>query len=193
VFIGAEIRLDVGFSVAQARMASLARGGLLRRASDDAYRDLGTGLARVGPLGATRGLSRLVAVRFSDMTIRKDFALVAVRWEAAGPGGALFPALDADIRLSPAGDDATTLAVSGVYRPPLGGLGAGLDRVLLHRVAEATIRAFTRDIATAIADPAISPEQGDTRVQPEPYLRPEPGLPLDRMPGLRDDPFRTPD
>jgi hypothetical protein len=175
VFIGAEIQVDVGFSVALARMAGLARDGLLRRASDDAYRDLGAGLARIGPLGAVPGLSRLVAVRFSDVTVREDHALVAIRWEATGSGGAWFPALDADIRLIPAGDDATTIAVSGVYRPPLGGLGTGLDRVILHRVAEATIRAFTRDIAAAIADPAGSPGvRRDPDLRPEPDLWPEP-------------------
>jgi hypothetical protein len=43
VFIGAEVRLDVGFNVACARMANLARGGLLRGACDDA--DLRPGLA----------------------------------------------------------------------------------------------------------------------------------------------------
>jgi hypothetical protein len=177
VFIGAELRLDVGFNAAQARLANMARGGLLLRACDDAYRDLGAGLARVGPLGAAPGLSRLVAVRFTDMTVHEDFAVVAIRWEATGQGGALFPALDADLKVAPAGDRATLLAVSGVYRPPLGGLGAGLDRVLLHRVAQATIRAFTHQIGAVIAQPAASPEEGRIRRRPEPSLRPEPGTP----------------
>jgi hypothetical protein len=177
VFLGAEIRLDVGFSAAQARMANLARGGLLRRASDEAYHDLGSGLARVGPVGPALGLSRLVAVRFSDMTIHEDYAIVAIRWETVGPGGALFPALDADIKLTPAGDDATMLAVSGVYRPPLGGLGAGLDRVILHRAAQASIRAFAHQIGAAIAHPAVSPATGHTAVLPERSPCPEPGTP----------------
>ena len=114
VFLGAEIRLDVGFNAAQARLANLARGGLLRRASHDAYDELGTGLARIGPLGAAPGMSRLVAVRFSDMAIHEDFAIEAMRWEAIGPGGCLFPALDADIKLTPAGEDATMLTVAGI-------------------------------------------------------------------------------
>ena len=175
MFIGAEIELDVGFNAAQARLTNLARGGLLRRACDDAYHDLGAGLARVGPLGAAPGLSRLVAVRFTDMAVHEDFAIVAIRWEATGPGGALFPALDADLTLTPAGDQATMLAVSGAYRPPLGGLGAGLDRVLLHRVAQASIRAFAHQIGAAIAHPALSPEERRLRGRPEPYPWPEPG------------------
>jgi hypothetical protein len=158
MFIGAEVRLGLGFSAAQARLASLASGGLLRRASDDAYRDLGSGLARVGPLGLAPGMSKLVSVRFTGMAVHEDFASVAMRWEATGPGAALFPALDADIMLTKAGDDATILAVWGVYRPPLGALGAGLDQVVLHRVGQATIGAFTRRIGIAITDPAASPE-----------------------------------
>ena len=38
MFIGAEIRLDVGFSAAQARLANLAHGGLLSRASENAQK-----------------------------------------------------------------------------------------------------------------------------------------------------------
>jgi hypothetical protein len=77
MFIGAEVRLGLGFNAAQARLANLACGGLLRRASDDAYRDLGSGRARVGPLGAAPGMSKLVAVRFSDIAVHEDFAVGA--------------------------------------------------------------------------------------------------------------------
>jgi hypothetical protein len=119
MFIGAEVRLGLGFNAAKARLANLACSGLLRRASDDAYRELGSGLARVGP----PGMSKLVTVRFSEIAVHEDFAVAAMRWEATGPGGALFPALDADIRLTQAGQDATVLVVCGVYRPPFGSLG----------------------------------------------------------------------
>ena len=158
MFIRADVRLDLGFNTAQSRLADLARRGLLRRACDDAYRELGTGLARVGPLGVAPGLSKLVVVRFSDMTVQEDFAIGAMRWEATGPGGALFPALDADITLTRAADDATVLAVWGVYRPPFGGLGARLDQVIMWRVAQSTIRGFTRRIAAAITNPAVWPD-----------------------------------
>src|SRR6516225_3255975 len=104
MFIGAEIRLGLGFNAAEARLANLARGGLLRRASDDAYRDLESGLARVGPLGAAPGMSKLVAVRVHDIAVHEDFAVGARRWEAPGPGGALFRALEADKELLTARD-----------------------------------------------------------------------------------------
>jgi hypothetical protein len=175
MFIGAEVRLDVGYNAAQARLANLAYDGLLRHASDDAYRELGSGLVRVGPLGAAPGMSKLVAVQFTEMTVHEDSAAGAMRWEATGPGGALFPALDADIKLTRAGDDVTALAVSGVYRPPLRSLGAGLDRVVMRRVAQATIRTFTHRIGAAITDPAASPAMADTGLLPDFPPRPEPG------------------
>jgi hypothetical protein len=154
VFISAEVNLGLGFNAAQARLANLTSGGLLRHASDDAYRELGASLARVGPLGMAPGLSKLVAVRFGDMAVHENLATVAMRWEATGPEVALFPALDADIVLTRVAEDTTILAVRGVYRPPLGRLGAGLDRVVMRRVAQPTIRAFTHRIGTAITMPS---------------------------------------
>jgi hypothetical protein len=35
-----------------------------------------------------------------------------------------------------------------VYTPPLGGLGARIDRALLHRVAASTVRSFVSRLAT---------------------------------------------
>jgi len=160
MFIGAEVRLGLGFDATQARLADLTRGGLLRHASDDAYRGLASGLTRVGPLGMAPGMSKLVAVRFGEMVVHEDIAIVAMRWEATGPGGALFPALDADITITKGRDDTAILAVWGVYRPPFGGLGAGLDQVVLRRVAQATIRTFTHRIGAAITAPAEVPDAG---------------------------------
>ena len=45
---------------------------------------------------------------------------------------------------------ATTLTLTGVYRPPLGSVGAGLDQAILHRVATATIRDFLARVGAAI-------------------------------------------
>ena len=177
MFIDAEVRLDVGFNAAQARLANLARGGLLRHASDDAYRGLETALARVGPLGPAPAVSRLVAVRLSDARIDEDSAAWALRWEATGPTGALFPALDADIKLTRVAPDVTSLVVLGTYRPPLGRLGAGLDRAIMRRVALATIQAFTRHLGAVIADPAARPGAVHTAMLPDLILRPGPEMP----------------
>jgi hypothetical protein len=70
--------------------------------------------------------------------------------------GGLFPVLDADIAVAPAGQR-TQLTLAGAYRPPLGRLWAGLDRAALHRVADATIRALVVNVARALTAPAAGP------------------------------------
>jgi hypothetical protein len=79
---------------------------------------------------------------------------LALRWEATGSGGDLFPALDADIKLTPAGAEASLLTLDGAYRPPLGALGAALDTMILHRVATSTARSLLSQIAESIAEQA---------------------------------------
>jgi hypothetical protein len=155
MIVSESIRLEVSFAAAQARLANLAHGSTLLAASRSAYGD-GLTLVRVGPVGPAPGLSKLVEVRYRDLVTRDDGAVLTLRWEASGPGGGLFPALDADITLTPAGDRATTLRLDGAYRPPAGGLGAGLDRALLHRIALATVASFIGRLADSIVHPATA-------------------------------------
>ena len=58
-------------------------------------------------------------MHFQDLKASGDSARLALRWEASGPGGGLFPALDADITLTPAPKHSATLTLTGAYRPPL--------------------------------------------------------------------------
>ena len=154
MFVGEEVMLGLSFRAAQARLANLAHAGSLTSASEGAYGDGLASLIRVGPIGAVPGASKLVQVRFRDLVVHDDTAVLTLRWEATGPGGGLFPALDADITLAPAGEQATRLTLAAAYRPPLSGLGAGLDRAILHRVATATIRSLLSRVAEAFAEPA---------------------------------------
>jgi len=148
MFVGDEVELKVSFAVARERLMQLAGSGLLLSTSEDAY-DLGTaGLARVG----IPGLSKLVRVQAHDLAVTPETVGLAIRWEATGPAGELFPVLDADVRLVRTGEKAAVLTMSGVYRPPLGALGQALDRAILHRVAAATIRGFIAQVAARIAD-----------------------------------------
>lgn len=129
----------------------LAEGGTLLSTSEDAYDHAAAGLAKVG----IPGLSKLVRVQVRELTGTARSAGLAIRWEATGPGGGLFPVLDGDITLALVGDargGATVLGMAGVYRPPLGALGQALDRAILHRVALATIRRFLAGLAARIAD-----------------------------------------
>ena len=153
MFIDDEVSLDVGFAAARARLADLARDDTLASASEAAYGEGVTELIKVGPLGSLPGTSKMVKVRFRNLVERADYAGLAVRWEATGPGGGLFPALDADILVAPTGERSSKLRVTGAYRPPLGALGSALDTAILHRVARATIRAFLSRLAADITSP----------------------------------------
>jgi len=153
MFVAAEVLLDLSFPATASRFANPARGGSLTRASERAYGDGLTGLVRVGPLGAAPGMSKLVEVHFREVVTRGESAVLALRWEATGPCGRLFPALDADMSLTPAGEHSTRLSLAGVYRPPFAALGAGLDRAILHRVADATVRSLLVRVADVLARP----------------------------------------
>src|SRR5271165_20423 len=142
MFVSAEALADLGFPAAAAGLANLARGRLLTGLSQGAYSDGLAGVARMSPVGDVPGMSKLVEVHFLDVVTRGESAVLALRWQATGPGGGLFPALDADIWLTPAGEHSARLSLAGVCRPPLGALGAGLDTAVFHRVADATVRSL---------------------------------------------------
>lgn len=149
MFVSDQRMLAASFAAAAPRLARLAHGGWLRAVSEDAYAGGVEYLVRVGPLGAVPGASRLVRVRFTEPFDRNGTVSVGLRWEATGVTGGLFPALDADIRLT---DDqpAAQVTLTGSYRPPLGVFGAELDRLLLRTVATATIRTLLNEIAAAL-------------------------------------------
>ncbi|MGO8957340.1 MAG: hypothetical protein ACLQFR_08240 [Streptosporangiaceae bacterium] len=153
MFIGDEVRAEVSLAAASTRLASVLGGMALRTASHAAW---GEGIARVGPAGPVPGLSKLVRVLVTEPVRRGAVTVLALRWEATGASERLFPVLDADMTLIPDGDDATLIGLQGVYRPPAGAAGQMLDRVILHRIAAATIRSFLSRIAAAIEDPALS-------------------------------------
>jgi hypothetical protein len=150
MFVGDEVGLDVSLEVARAGLVRLARGGWLSSASEDAYGFGVAGLSRVGALGLTRE----VRVQARELAERDGSAGLAIRWEVTGPGGGLFPVLDADLTVHGTEGDSTLLTLAGAYRPPLGPLGQALDRAILHRVAAATIRNFLSRVAAEITGQA---------------------------------------
>jgi hypothetical protein len=181
MFVTQALTIELGYRAAQARFTNLLRGNWLAGVSEAAYDDGLTGLLRVGP--ATPVAAKLVQVRFLDPVYRGDVMTAGLRWEATGPAGSLFPVLDADLAISPGGQEGTPaaeksarLALTGAYRPPLGRLGAGIDRVALHRVATATMRALLGSVAETITNPATA-GQAANEASPAVRALPEPGVP----------------
>ena len=151
MFVGDEITLGAAYPDARSGLLRLTHGGWLSDASGDAYAEGLTGLVRVGPFGPALGASKLVRVLLLEPVEREGSLTLSLRWEAAGIMGRLFPVLDANVTLIPAGENASQLALAGAYRPPFAAAGQGLDRVLLHRAASATVRSLLRRMAETIA------------------------------------------
>lgn len=164
--------VPVSFAVAASRLEELARGRLLHGVSEHVYRGGVEYLLRVGPAGAVPGVSRLVRVRFAEPSHHDGAMGLALRWEAIGAAGGLFPALDADIRLASDDEGRSTVTLTGSYRPPLGALGARLDRLVLHTVATATISTLLTRIAAALEGAPGPAGEPDTPWQPGPGSEP---------------------
>ena len=170
MFARRELLLDLSFEAGRARLLALLRDEALAGASHAAY-EAGIAVIRVGPLGNVPGAGKLVRVSFLDPADRDSLLQVGLRWEATGIAGDLFPVLDGDFTLTPAGAVAARLALAGVYRPPLGRLGARLDEAVLHRVADATFSALLRSVGESLVRPV--PARGTAEVR-------EPGTWLSR-------------
>src|SRR5262245_56231268 len=165
MFTSQELIVDARFATARARLARMVADGGLTEVSRDAYEGALTRLIRVGPFGDTPGVSKQVQVRLIGPVQRDATTAVWLRWEATGPAGGLFPVLDADLLLRSDGPEQTRMMLNGCYRPPLGRLGPGLDRAILHRIAAATIRALLRGIADTLTEPKHVPARYQKRAE----------------------------
>jgi hypothetical protein len=174
MFVAEDVTIGTGAREAQARFANLLHGNWLAETSQAACEGGAGGLLRVGPAGPVG--AKLVRVCFLDPVYRGDVMTVGLRWQAAGAAGGLFPVLDANISISPAGDDTARLTLAGSYRPPLGRLGASLDRAIMHNVATATMRCLLQSVAEALVSPAPAgyPAEDANRGW---HPAPEPGMP----------------
>jgi hypothetical protein len=76
-------------------------------------------------------------------------------WEATGTPG-LFPKLDADLIVAAVGPELCQIAIRGTYAPPLGPLGRALDRAVLHRVAEASVKSFVDRVAQLVGGDGVA-------------------------------------
>lgn len=90
---------------------------------------------------------------------------VPLRWHAQD-SEALFPSMDAslEVRMLPMDTQQTQLVLNGSYEVPLGPVGAAIDVVAGHHVAEITVHRFVQDIAERLeqihAEASTSPLVG---------------------------------
>jgi len=79
-------------------------------------------------------------IRPSSATTR-----VSLEWEAA-KHPRLFPEMKGELAVYALTDRETQLDFDGQYTPPLGAVGSAIDKVVGHRIAEASIHRFISDV-----------------------------------------------
>ncbi len=155
-------------------------GGWLGACAERAEEEGADVVVRIGPGGLLAGARQRVRVQTGAPRPRVDGLVVPVGWRTIRLQ-MLFPSLEGDLEVAKLGEDRCRLTLSGQYNPPLGAVGATLDRRLLHRVAASTVRSFLQEVAAALMAPdavalgqpaSARPPAGDKRRAP--VSRPSP-------------------
>jgi hypothetical protein len=150
MFVRTFVDLDLAFEDAEASLLGAPEAwvpGLLRDAEGRGHQLL----AEVGFAVDERRLDREVEITLG-MPYRSGAATrVPLIWRAT-TGTRLFPRLEGDIEVAAVGPTRSQLSMDARYRPPLWLIGRALDRTMLHRVAEATIKDFVDRIAERVLE-----------------------------------------
>jgi hypothetical protein len=111
-------------------------------------------LAQVGVGPPNLRIAKPVTVRLGQPIQFPSKLALPMSWE---PDGHLLPRLDGELELGTLGPHRTQLAISGRYDPPLGTVGRTIDRIALHRIAEATIKDFLDRVAATLLASTATP------------------------------------
>lgn len=129
--------------------------GVLQRATVGAERRAQTIAAElkvsIGPLDiGTEVTVKLGAIEEKVDGVQRGPAMhIRLSWQATH-ATALLPSMEADLVVYPLSATETQIDLRGVYKPPLGAVGAALDSLIGHRLAEASVRRFVEDIAALL-------------------------------------------
>jgi hypothetical protein len=108
---------------------------------------------RVGPSWSAGVVSREVQITLGPAREGLDTILRSLAWEASDLPS-LFPLVEGDIELAPIDQDVCRVSLAVIYTPPLGEFGARVDRAIMHRIAQSTVRSFISRIATNLQSDA---------------------------------------
>jgi hypothetical protein len=97
-------------------------------------------LVEVGFGAAGRRVQREVEITIGKPMRYASKTVLPITWKPTA--GDHLPSMEADLEVAPLGGSRTQFAISARYDPPLGAFGRTVDRALLHRVAEATVKDF---------------------------------------------------
>lgn len=78
---------------------------------------------------------------FADVPGPLPMGRVHLSWEPINHED-VYPVVTADLEIEPIDENRTMVSLLASYQPPLGRIGAVVDRVAMHRVAESALRRF---------------------------------------------------
>jgi len=110
-------------------------------------------ISAIGPIR----LSKRVSAELGELVLKSDRVTQSLRWRAAGATG-LFPVMVTELEFTPMGASMTSISFMGRYVPPLGPLGREVDRMLLHRLAQASVRALLSRVVERFAGGGPQPQ-----------------------------------
>lgn len=116
-------------------------------------------LARVGFSLVSLDIRKRAVVHLGDPVEVGDWLHIPVSWGAEW-ASQLFPQFEGELQLVPISADETKVAVAGTYDPPLGDVGRTVDNLLLHTVAEATVKDFVEGVARRMRARSVSGRTG---------------------------------
>ncbi len=117
--------------------------------AESAYREGEELRANISVGSGPATVAKTVRMRVGDPVVGRAETTVPIVWEATGPT-ALFPIMEGNLIMAGVGPEYTQLAFRGTYEPPMGALGRALDKVVMHRLAESSVKGFVDRISEAL-------------------------------------------
>lgn len=101
--------------------------------------------------GSMAGLrtTKHVRARTEVAEVVGNLTRIGLSWRAE-PGGPAFPAFEGAVELEPQSSQHARFAIVGAYRVPLGPVGAALDGLTLHTVAERTLQSLVERVSDGL-------------------------------------------
>lgn len=126
--------------------------------AEGAYRQGEQLRSRMG-VGESQLIAKEIVLEIGEAAKAHASTTVPISWSASGTAG-LFPRMAADLVVAPIGPEQTQVSFRGTYEPPLGAVGRMLDKAVLHRIAEASVKAFIDQIAEALQKESVPKSVG---------------------------------
>jgi hypothetical protein len=146
------VQIDRNYDEVRARVLADPRV-VIEASAGAAYRHGERLSLRLTILHGMPRLGKRIEVDLADPYEGEDRLVVPMHWWAPG-ATRFFPHLDGDLEFAPLGSNTCQITLMGSYDPPLGFVGRHADVLLLHRVAEASIRSFLVSVSRNLDQPA---------------------------------------